>query len=233
MTRSAPLALLAFAAGCGGPTDSPAGPVADGPPVVTVAVAVPIVTPVAAENPVKPPVPPVSASPDDLGGKAVGRALTPSLPPAPGAPVTAKPKPRSTDIDRGEVPLPKVTASAAPLPPRPTTVPRLSPPPENVPELARGGEVVRLPDSPGVRSPSPALPGATDVPPTGRPLPDRAPLTDPTADLADLRVVRTPLPTPDVRPWFAKFATPDPFEFAAQLKGKLPLDGELGTAPAR
>jgi hypothetical protein len=223
-----------FAAGCGSPADTPA-------PVPVAVVSTPAPAPVLSPPVVPPPVavpapqPVLFAIPDDLGGKAVSRATEPTLPPLPPAPPTGKPKVRVSDADRGELPLLSTGVGVAPLPLKPPAPAKLTPPPETVP-VALGGAasaaVGNLPDRAGVRAPSAVNPGATDVPLSGRPLPDRAPLADPTADLSGSRVVKTPIPVPDVRPWFARFAVPDPFELAEHLKGKLPADAELGTAPA-
>lgn len=223
-----------FALGCGSPAETPA-PV----PVAAVSTPTPVVVPPATVPsppvPVPAPQPVVFALPDDFGGKAVSRATEPTLSPLPAAPPTAKPKGRVSDADRGDLPLPASGVGVAPLPLKPPAPAKLSPPPEAVPSTLGGAASaadVKLPESPGVRSPKVANPGATDVPLSGRPLPDRAPLADPTADISGSQVVKTSTPVPDVRPWFARFAVPDPFELAEHLKGKLPLDGELGTAPA-
>lgn len=218
-------------AGCGSQADTPVpAPVQ----VVSVTPPAPVAPPV-----VPPPVavtqPVVFALPDDLGGKAVSRAIEPTVPPLPVPPPTAKPKVRISDADRGELPMPPSGVTAVPLPPKAVAPVKLSPPMESVPNALGAGASaadVRLAEGAGVRSPKVVNPGATDVPLSGRPLPDRAPLADPTADISGGQVVKTPLTVPDVRPWFARFAVPDPFELAEHLKGKLPLDGELGTAPA-
>jgi hypothetical protein len=86
-------------------------------------------------------------------------------------------------------------------------------------------------DRPPLRRPPSVAAGPVDLPPLARPVPDRASLDDPTAELSAARVVFTALPLPAVAGWFARFGIPDPFELADHLRGKTGLDRELGTAP--
>ena len=223
-----------FAVGCGGSSDTVPEPPA---PKIEVSVALP--PPPKVEVPVAVPTPPIAeavsfALPDDLGGKVVARTTGPTAPPAPTLAATSQPRPRTSDIDRGEIPLPPTGMSVPGLPMRSAQQPRPSPPTESLPTML-GGETMlvdaKLPETPGVRAPAVPPPGAADVPATARQLPDRAPLGDPTVDLVGERVVATPLPSPEFRPWFVKFGVPDPFELAEQLKLKLPIQGELATTP--
>src|SRR5438105_1077287 len=100
-TAFALAAAVGLAAGC---SKSPGEAPAAGPPVPVI--------PVAAQAPE--PAPPASVPfryPDDAGGKAVAAALAPSVPPEPKAGEAAKPRPRTSELDRGEVPLPKVAVA--------------------------------------------------------------------------------------------------------------------------
>lgn len=227
-----------FASGCG--QSPPAVAQSETPRTLVV------VEPTAEEPKSVPPVPPVQpgqarplaefAYPDDTGGKKVAATLAPSLPPAPVVAPTTKPKGRSSEIDRGELPLPKVTTTipATPLPKAKS--PRPSPPAERVPPDVGSAAALdpsqeKLPERPGVKAPVVANPGAVDVPRLAILLPDRASLEDPTTEIAAARAVFTMLPLPFNPVWFVRFGIPDPFEFAEHLRGKTGAAGELGTTP--
>jgi hypothetical protein len=148
----------------------------------------------------------------------------------------AQPRSRTPDLDRGEVPLPKVVASVPRLPSPAAHSPRPTPPPERVPAdlgtaVRANPAQVKMADRPPVRRPPPADPGPADLPPLARPVPDRASLDDPTAELSAARVVFTALPLPAITGWFVRFGIPDPFELAGHLRGKTGFNRELGTAP--
>lgn len=233
MRRALALAAAAgLAAGC-----SKSSGEASAPPTPVVTVVVP-----AAES--KPPPQPVPAPPapvpfrypDDAGGKAVAAALAPSVPPETRPAEPAKPKPRTSGLDRGEVPLPRVSVAVPKAPPPKAKPPKPTPPPERVPaDLGRAAANepagVRLTERPLVKADSPPSPTAADVPPLARQLSDRASLDDPTAEIAAARVVYTPLPVPFTPGWFVRFTIPDPFELAEQMKAKTGASGELGTKP--
>ena len=177
--------------------------------------------------------------PSDVGGKQVARALAPGLPSAPVLPPTSTPRPRSSSLDRGELPLPKASTEL-PRTPMVTSgkpIARPTPPPERVPlDLGQGAAInpasIPLTERPKLKAPSPPAPGAADLPPLARPMTERASLEDPTAEFTAVRVIRTPLPLPEVAGWFIRFTIPDPFELVEQLKGKTGTDAELGVTPA-
>lgn len=174
--------------------------------------------------------------PDDDGGKKVAAVLLPTMPPIPDVSGTAGPKPRSSAVERGDVPWPAVVATVPTLPQPKATGAKPTPPPERVPaELGQSVALdpgqVRLPDPPRIRgTPAPPL-SAVDVPILATPLPSRASVNDPTAELSAARVVMTQMPLPFSPGWFVRFGIPDPFEIAAQVRGKTGAPGELGTAP--
>jgi len=223
------IAVTGLLAGCG--QSPPAVAQSDAPKTLVVVEPTP-----------QPAVQPLAASPaatfafpDDVGGKKVAATLAPSLPPAPIAAPTTKPKARSSEIDRGELPMPKVSAAVPTTPLPKAKLPRPSPPTERVPvELGSAAALdpsrEKLPERPGVRAVA-ANPGAVDVPRLANPLPDRASLDDPTTEIAAARVIVTALPLPFNPAWFVRFGIPDPFEFVEHLRGKTGAVGELGTAP--
>ena len=230
--------------GCGSPTETPAVAAAptlpdapkDGPANAQEPTPLPTPQPGAQPNPAPKQVdPPVV--PTDLAGKAVTKALMPSVPGSPEPPTVKGPRPRTTDLDRGELPLPKVPGVQRPSP-LPKAKPALpSPPVERSPlalgdAAAVGPDVFPMADRPLLKAPSPVNPGATDIPAMARQLPDRAPVDDPTVELSAKGVVVTPFPLPNTTLPYLKATIPDPFEFAEHLKGKLGKDTEFGTAPA-
>jgi hypothetical protein len=174
--------------------------------------------------------------PDDVGGKQVAATLAPSVPSAPPLPRVSAPKPRTSAIDRGEIPLPRITAKVPQVPLPPAKATRPSPPPERVPNdlgqaAAENVAAVRLSVTPVERAPAAAKLTPGDLPPLAQQLPNRAPLDDPTAELSAARVVFTQMAWPAVRAAFVRFGIPDPFEFAAQLGGKTAIERELGVTP--
>ncbi len=229
--------LAGVAAGCGrsgGPAPQPVVVAEPPEPVPAVAALVPSAV---AVQPVTKPQPPAEPFrfPADAGGKKVAATLAPAAPPAPPLPGGGGPRPRTSALDRGEVPQPPVTAVVPPLPPPQAKPPRPTPPPERVPAdlgqlAAEDPAKVRLPERPRARAQAANLDPA-DLPPLARQLPDRAPTDDPTAEITAARAVLTVLPLPAPTGWFARFVIPDPFEFAAQMSGKTAADRELGTKP--
>jgi hypothetical protein len=234
------VALAGVAAGCGrsggGPAPQPVVVAAEPEkPVPAVAALVPSAVAVQPTAKPQPPAEPFRF-PGDAGGKKVAAALAPTAPPAPPLPGGGGPRPRTTELDRGEVPPPPVMAAVPPLPPPASKPPRLTPPPERVPAdlgrlAAEDPAKVRLPERSRARGEAAANAAAPDLPSLARQLPDRAPTDDPTAEIAAARAVLTALPLPVPAGWFARFGIPDPFEFAAQMRGKTAADGELGTRP--
>lgn len=226
-----------------GPPPTPAAPPADAPKTeVTATPARPTTPPPEPQAQPQPQPQPAPAAavpfrlPDDAGGKKLAAVLAPSAPPGPPLPGATGPRPRASAVDRGEAPLPKVTAVIPALPLPAAAPPKPTPPPERVPlDLGRSAvldpDLTRLPDPPLIRGAPLPAPSAADLPPLATPLPSRAPVTDPTAELSAARVVMTRLPLPFNPGWFVRFGIPDPFELAAHVRGKTGAVGELGTAP--
>ena len=61
---------------------------------------------------------------------------------------------------------------------------------------------------------------------------ERAPVDDPTAVISAARLIATIFPFPVGTLPFLKQSIPDPFEFAEQLKGRLPRATEFGSVPS-
>ena len=223
-------ALLAVVvAGCG-PSERVPAPL----PVIAPVVAVDFVPEPVAVKPAQPPPEPF-AFPKDVGGVAVAKALAPMAPATPVAPAPRAPKPRESGIDRGELPLAPVALKAVALPwvNRKGALP--SSPPERVPTELGAGNM--LPTSaatmpvvpPGAYRMPTVTPTAADVPKLAQPVPERASLEDPTAEISAARIVNTPLPAPNLSTPFLRPSVPDPFEWAEQVKP--PPSPEMGTAP--
>ncbi|VTU00611.1 unnamed protein product [Gemmataceae bacterium] len=204
MTRRTVLVALT-AAGC---SQNPAAPPPPAESVVAarVALAAPpqgtTTLPVAAQPP-KPPEPPptVFEYPTDLGGRAVVRAVTPSLAPLAVEKTAPAPKPR-TPPARVVDPDPVSVAKYVPppvMPPKPGES-KPTPPPERVPY-----DLGYLADAVPERPTFPVKPGITQraadvkVPPAlpvlGRPATDRVGLDDPTAEAGNQAIV-APLADP-------------------------------------
>jgi hypothetical protein len=212
-------------------------------PVLVAEVATPArpVSPMAALVPAAPALPKTPAAPpfrfpNDAGGQKVAATLAPSAPSVPTTPPAAGPKPRTSAIDRGEIPLPRVTSKMPRLALPLAKATRPSPPPERVPNdlgqaAAESVAAVRLSVTPVDRAPAAAKLTPGDLPPLAQQLPGRAPLDDPTAELSAARVVFAEVAWPAVRAAFVRFGIPDPFEFAAHLGGKTAVERELGVTP--
>lgn len=198
----------------------------------------PIVEPAPLAAKPVPPTPEPFRIPTDTGGKAVSKVLTPSAPAALPLPKRITPKSRTSDIERGELPLPKVVVALIPLPLPKSKGTLPSPPPERIP-TDLGQQVAINPNTMTMTERLPARPLQTaitprptaDLPLMARQLPDRASLEDPTADIATARIIFTQLLAPVVINSFARFGIPDPFEFAEHLRSKTGSSAELGTKP--
>jgi len=231
-------------AGCGQPATSSTTAPTTPEPSETKTAPVPITPPANSNSPVSttvpqpPSVPPPSAFvyPLDTGGKKIAAVLTPNATLAPIAVGGAGPRSRTSAIDRGDLPLPKVAMNVPTIPIPPGKPVRPSAPVEQIPAdlgqaAAENPVLIKLAEKPLLRATGAANPGAGDVPLLARLTTDRAAVEDPTVDIATQRAVNTPLPAPFLTVWFVRFSIPDPFEFTEQLKGKIGTDTELGTSP--
>lgn len=223
------LAGTAVAIGCGK---------ADPPPVATIAMST-------AAEPVKPveaapkmavaaePVPPIVdggtfAFPDDTGGKLLAK----TLPPAPPSARTTEPaKPIERRLPSYLVDPRPAPADAADAPPRlPIAIAkeiRPTPLPDRVP-IALAPELPNLPErgdwptGPLTRVAGLDVAKPADVPILSpRPVPDRAPLNDPTVDFTAASVISPMLPLRTEPAGFLRFNLPDPFENSAAARPKL------------
>jgi hypothetical protein len=243
MIRRSILVTLLAALGCSRPSEpspdgavevaSPAAENGAGPPTVGTSL------PVSQPEVKKPDVPPPTfAYPPDLGGQALPRVVTPAGPPLPPTerlgqkPTVRNPPARVLNPDPATS---KVYVPATVLLPRPTGL-KPTAPAEKVPaDLGAGAEAVPakpvLPEGQGVTQKGPDVNDPPKLPPLGRPLPDRAPLDDPTADAGNAAIAgqsKTPVLGPSP---FVKFGLPDPFELAAQVKPRVPSAAEPGALP--
>lgn len=130
--------------GCGNQAQPQAAEPA--PPVVVAAVPTPApVEPAPDPLPAPVPAPPAPKPmpvqlPDDPGGELLGKVLEPPLPALPPIPRVTAPRPRVSDAERGELPLPPIPAETVSLPDPPRTIPDPTPPPEGIPsDLPRTG----------------------------------------------------------------------------------------------
>ena len=195
-------------------------------------------TPKLPAPPVKPPeAPTVFEYPTDLAGKAVVKAVTPTV----FVPTTGKlgagPLPRTVPA---KVVNPEAADKARYVPPpitlaKPADV-KLLPPAERVPvELGFGaGDVPAKPTFPiaaGIteRARDVNLPPA--MPTLGRPFNERVSLEDPTSDFGNASVIAPPVKVPVSRAGFLKVTLPDPFELGEQVKPKVPSAAEPGQVP--
>jgi hypothetical protein len=171
------------------------------------------------------------AFPDDTGGKALAKMLTPATPPP--MPASAPPRPRDRKLpaflDAPEPPLPDAanTPPQLALPPiqgvRPTALPERVPP-----DL--GGSTAELPSRPETPAGALVRTPARDVsaPATlsilsSKPVLDRAPLTDPTAEFTAKSVISPSLPLRTVPAGFIRINLPDPFENVGAAKVQTPV----------
>ena len=218
---------MLFAFGCTESTPPQPAPAVVAPvavlPVPTTAPAQPVVAKI-----------PHVVMPSDLGGKAVSQTLVPSVDPEK-LPITAAPKPRESELDSGEIPQKPVTITL-PVSGMPQAKPvRISPPKEKAPsDLGSRPTTMKIqtPYRPLVKAPNVVNPGAADVGPLVRVVPDKASTDDPTADVLSAQVIETKFSVPTEPLPFVRFTIPDPFEYGGQLKGKLPRETEFATVPS-
>ena len=190
-----------------------------------------------ASQPVPAPIEPAVKIPDDLGGKAVQKSLMPTVAMPADLAGPKVPRPRTTPLDRGELPTPPLVIALRSTPNPKAKPTKPSPPPERAPAdlgqaAAENLTGVKFVEKPLVRAEGPVNAGAADVPALARQLAERAPVDDPTAEISAAKLIATVFPFPVGTLPFLKQSIPDPFEFAEQLKGKLPRELEFGTVPS-
>jgi hypothetical protein len=220
------------------------------PPAVAVAPAVASETPATADPPADKPGQParnsdggVFAFPDDSGGKALAKVLTPMAPPpmppsAPGGPRERKP----TDYLTGPLlPLsdglgsPPRIAIAPARELRPVTLPDRIPP-------GLGGAMPELPErsalatGPLTRQEGRDVSKPIDLPILSpQPVADRASLADPSVEFTARSVISPTLPLRTEPAGFLRINLPEPFEHSAASRPRTPVVEEpnraLGTAP--
>lgn len=243
MTRSTFLAALALA-GCSQQQAADTPPVAEPPAVVIVpepsgsmtTAPEPKAQPAA---PVQPPSPPPAfAFTPDLTGQALPRVVAPQIPvKLPGERFGGEPKPRATPA---KFLNPETTArdnyALPPILPAKPVAANPAAPPEKVP-LNLGARTGDIPAKPVLPVAAVVTPRARDVnlpppaPVLGRPLNDRVPLDDPTAEAGNAVVVAGAAKVPLTTSGFLKVAVPDPFELGAQVKPNVPAAAEPAVAP--
>jgi hypothetical protein len=181
--------------------------------------------------------------PDDAGGKALAKSLAPAAPPP--MRIAAKAGQRERRLPAFlDSPLSSLPAAAG-------NVPRLSLPAgkevrpvalaERVPADLGGGlprlpERGELPTGPLVRRDGRDVSKPADLPIlSNRPVPDRAPLTDPTLEFTARSVISVSLPLRSVQVGFLRIALPDPFEHADAARPRTPVvenpNRSLGNPP--
>jgi hypothetical protein len=190
----------------------------------------------------EPPAPEPFAFPADQGGKLLERALKPAdPPPLPAAPAEPRPRPVPSAIARPEPPLPSSPAELARLPVGPpASVARPRPLPDEPPLTSRRDdptppERCPLPATAGVRLPSVDVTRPPALPPLAQPLPDREPLTDPTAFASRQAALAAPAPSRSAPAPFVREGLPDPFEnvHPVRLRTPPPEDGSPYVAQPR
>lgn len=176
--------------------------------------------------------------PTDLAGKSLPKTVAPKAPPLPGTERFGQaPKDRTPPAQLLD-PQPTTKLAVAPQPvllPRPEGFKPVAPA-ERVPlDLGLGADGVPakplLPESPGVDQKARDVNLPPNLPPLGRPLPDRAPLDDPTAEPGNTVIVDRSVPPALAPSGFLKFGLPDPFELADQVKPRVPPTAEPAAFP--
>jgi hypothetical protein len=92
-----------------------------------------------------------------------------------------------------------------------------------------------LPAAGLLRLPAPDLNEPVPLPILARPVPDRAPLTDPTPEISRAAVLAAPVPVRTTPAPFVRLALPDPFEHAQTVRLRTPPEEDpqppLAVAP--
>jgi len=169
--------------------------------------------------------------PDDGGGKALAKLLAPAAPPLMPAAVPTAPRERKLPafLDNPSPPLPAAASSPPRLALPPIKDVRPVPLPERVP-TDFGAVVPDLPTRPEIaagpltRIPAPDSSKPADLPVLSpKPVADRAPLTDPTAEFTAASVISPSLPLRTEPAGFVRINLPDPFENADAAKVRTPV----------
>jgi hypothetical protein len=169
--------------------------------------------------------------PDDAGGKALTKMLTPAAPPPMPAAVPAAPRQRKLPafLDTPTPPPPDAASSPPRLALPPIKDVRPVPLPEQVPTNL-GSAIPDLPARPEIatgsltRIPARDLSRPAELPILSpKPVADRAPLTDPTAEFTAASVISPSLPLRTEPAGFVRINLPDPFENAAAGKVRTPV----------
>jgi hypothetical protein len=191
------------------------------------------IVPVVTETPAKP-AESVFAFPDDLGGKAVAKRLSPVLPETLPAAQNVTQKPRAVPAfldnplpatgDLGPL-LPKLTLPAA-KPVRPTPLPDRVPTDLTaaIPTLP---ERAPLPHAPLVRTPGRDVNEPAELPILAKPVTDRASLDDPTLGFTAKSVIAEKLPLRTEPAGFVRYTLPEPFEHSASGKPLPPIPDDV------
>jgi hypothetical protein len=169
--------------------------------------------------------------PDDTGGKALAKTLTPAAPPPLPAIAPAVPKERKLPayLNAPTPPLSDAASSVPRLGFAPIKEVRPVPLSDRVP-LDLGGVAPNLPDRPEIATGPLTRTEGRDVSRPAelpilspRPVPDRAPLADPTAEFTAASVVSPSLPLRTEPAGFVRINLPDPFEHAGAARVRTPV----------
>jgi hypothetical protein len=169
--------------------------------------------------------------PDDTGGKALAKTLTPAAPLPMPATVPAAPRDRKLPafLETPTPPLPDAASSPPRLALPPIKDARPVPLPERVP-TDLGAAIPDLPARPEIatgsltRIPARDLSQPAQLPILSpKPVADRAPLTDPTVEFTAASVISASLPLRTEPAGFVRINLPDPFENADAAKIRTPV----------
>ncbi|HEX3148848.1 MAG TPA: hypothetical protein VHR66_12275 [Gemmataceae bacterium] len=169
--------------------------------------------------------------PEDLGGRALAKSLTPAVPPALSTPAPAAPRERKLPafLDAPTPPLPDAASSPPRLGLAPNKEARPVALPDRVP-LELGGVIPELPTraeiTPGplTRTEGRDVAKPADLPIlSAKPIGDRAPLIDPTAEFTAASVISPSLPLRTTQADFVRINLPDPFEHVDAAKPRTPV----------
>jgi hypothetical protein len=181
--------------------------------------------------------------PDDAGGKALAKTLTPAAPPPLPTPAATGPRGRELPATIADPSPPAADPPATP--PRLALAPsrsiRPAPLPDRVP-ADLGGPFPDLPTRPVppagplMRTEGRDVSRPAELPILShQPVPDRAPLADPTLEFTARSVISPVLPLRTDPAGFVRFDLPDPFEHAAAARPRTPVvedpSRSLGSPP--